>query len=340
MVKKATLLERVRPTQLDKIQDKLHLEDIKELKERFPDLIPVNCLACDSPDYRPVYERLGYTYNRCNVCESLFISPRLSEDGLLYFFKNAKSMHFRATEFYPAVAKERKQKIFIPRWRLIKKALSDLGVSFPIQNVLEIGASVGFFASVVLEKDEVINFDVIEPSENAVKVLKSLGLRNVYIGMESDYVGKLPPIYDVIFCNGVLEHPFSPSELISNLKDFLRPGGLLVLCSPGGSGLDSLLLQEAQPNAVPPHMQNFISNQGMRLLAERCGFKLVNFQSIGQLDMDILFQYASSSQNPLMNQISTILRNIKLRKDLQKVLQKHHLTGFYLAILSRREARD
>lgn len=337
MVKMTTLLESIRPERLDKIQDELHLEDIKELKKRFRNLVQVNCVACDSQDYHPVYEKLGYTYNRCNKCDSLFVSPRLSKEGLSYFFKNARSMNFRVKYFYKAVAKERKKSILIPRWKRIKKALSDLGISFPIESVLEIGASVGLFASIVLERKEVINFDAIEPSEESAEILRNIGVRDVYIGTESDYVGKLPPIYDVIFCHGVLEHPFSPSEFLLNLKTFIKPGGLLVLCSPGASGVDSLLLQEAQPNAVPPHMQNFISNQGILSLAKRCDFKLVNYQSIGQLDMDILSRYASSSQNPFINQISVFLENTQLRKELQKVLQKHHLTGFYLAILSLRE---
>ena len=50
MAKKTTLLVRIRPEKLDRMQLKLHLEDIEELKKRFPRLIPVNCVACDLPE--------------------------------------------------------------------------------------------------------------------------------------------------------------------------------------------------------------------------------------------------------------------------------------------------
>lgn len=323
------LLEKVRPERLDKKQDTLHIEDIAYLKEHFPNLITVGCVACGSLDYRQTFTKMEYAYNRCKVCNTLFLSPRLSKEGLAYFFSNAKSMKFRATDLYTTVAKERKKNIFVPRWRIIKKALDRLSVSFPIPNVLEVGASVGLFASVVLEKKHVINYDVIEPLGCVAEPLGKIGIREIYVGVEDCFVGKIPPIYNVIFCNGVLEHPFSPVEFVSNLKTFLKPDGLLVICSPGGSGIDSLILKGNQPNAVPPHMQNFISNEGWRYLSQRCKMKLVNFQSIGQLDMDIIY-----SQLVFQNsEYHTLLSNGVLRSDIQKTLQKYSLTGFYLTIL-------
>ena len=330
-IEKKTTLELIRPERLDKIQDNLHLLDLEELRRNYPDLTSVNCIACNSNNYRKTYEKYGYIYNRCNICNSLFISPRLPKEGLSYFFKNAKSMAFRAKDFYQTVAVERKKKIFYPRWKKIKKALASLGVFFPIQNALEIGASVGLFTSVVLEMGDVINYEAIEPSKIATEHLKRIGVKNVYNGVEEEYTGKLYPIYDVIFCNGVIEHPFSPYEFLNNLKMCLKVGGFIVVCSPGGSGIDSILLAENQPNAVPPHMQNFISNQGLYCLAKRCSLNLVRLESIGQLDMDIVFQHLQSYEN----NYSSFMKDERLRKDFQLVLQKHSLTGFYMAILQK-----
>ncbi|KGF72292.1 hypothetical protein DO97_10820 [Neosynechococcus sphagnicola sy1] len=81
-----TLLEQVRPEELDQIQIKLHMQDIAYLQQAYPTLIAVNCIACDSPHYHIAFEKLRYTFNRCDGCDSLFISPRLSREALAYFF--------------------------------------------------------------------------------------------------------------------------------------------------------------------------------------------------------------------------------------------------------------
>lgn len=336
MPDKTTLLERIRPKELDLKQERLHLEDIKVLRKKYPNLIKINCVACGFSKYSIAYKKLGFTYNRCDNCDTLFISPRLSKEGLSYFFSYAKSMQFRAKEFYISVENERLEKILIPRWELIKNVLTDLGASFPLDNVLEIGASVGTFASILINRKEVINYDAIEPSKSVSKKLKEIGIRNVYIGMEDDFVEDIHSIYDIVFCNGVLEHPFSPVDFLSNLKALLNANGVIVICSPGGSGVDSSLLGPNQPNALPPHMQNFISNKGMKLLASRCGLKLIHFQSIGQLDMAIIFDYLISKKEKYYKKVRHLLENRILRNDLQEVLRKNSMTGFYLALLEIR----
>ncbi|OGX04558.1 MAG: hypothetical protein A3G87_05920 [Omnitrophica bacterium RIFCSPLOWO2_12_FULL_50_11] len=331
-----TNLERIKPEELNRIWDEVTLEDIEYLAREFPGRVCVNCVACSSPDYQAVYQKLGYTYNRCHFCDSLFISPRLPKEGIAYFFRHSKYTKF-AESVYQTVAEERKRIIFEPRWRKLKAALLGLNVSFPIENFLEVGASLGLFASVVIERGDVVNFDAIEPSSGALQHLKRVGIRNVFTGMEEEYVGKLAAIYDIVLCNSAMEVTFSPEEFIRNLKTFLKPGGLLVLSSPGASGVDSLLLQEAQQNANPPHGQNYISNQGMQLLAERCDLQLVEFASIGSLDVDIVLDHVSSrkdvDQSPFLKNAAKILGNAQFREGLQALLQKHGLTGVYLAIL-------
>ncbi|KGF72291.1 hypothetical protein DO97_10815 [Neosynechococcus sphagnicola sy1] len=251
-------------------------------------------------------------------------------------------MKFRAQAFYDAVAETRIKTIFEPRWQLIKQVLQNLQLPLPIPNVLEIGASVGLFATVALQSGDVLAFDAIEPSAAAAERLRNLGLRHVYVGMETEFTGVIEPIYDVIFCNGVLEHPFDPAEFIQNLKQFLKPDGVLVLCSSGASGIDSLLLQQEMPNAFPPHVQNFISDQGIQALSDRCGLRLREFRSIGQLDLDIIYhhllkQTTEPSEPAIAAVLVKLLDHAQLRADLQAVLQKHHLTGFFLAVLSTSE---
>jgi SAM-dependent methyltransferase len=74
--------------------------------------------------------------------------------------------------------------------------------------------------------DEYFACDLVEPNE-APRNFRRLNLneesiRDAFGGEE----------FDVIFCGEVIEHLFSPDALLSDLREILRPDGILILSTP------------------------------------------------------------------------------------------------------------
>ena len=62
---------------------------------------------------------------------------------------------------------------------------------------------------------------------------------------------------------------------------------------------------------------------------ERNGFKFIDVFSIGEMDVDIIFDYASKLDvnHPLFG-LSNLLNDELIRSDLQALLQKNLATGY------------
>jgi hypothetical protein len=65
------------------------------------------------------------------------------------------------------------------------------------------------------------------------------------------------------------------------------------------------------------------------MLFERNGFKFIDVFSIGEMDVDIIFEYSSKLDvnHPLFG-LSYLLNDELIRKDLQELLKKHLATGY------------
>jgi ribosomal protein L37AE/L43A len=50
-------------------------------------LIPTNCPACASEDYRPERIVKGYTLVKCQCCGFVFANPQLSADAVKAFYQ-------------------------------------------------------------------------------------------------------------------------------------------------------------------------------------------------------------------------------------------------------------
>jgi SAM-dependent methyltransferase len=104
--------------------------------------------------------------------------------------------------------------------------------------VLDVGC--GRFALLqepIADEDEYFACDLVQPLRlppNFHTVdLNEESVRDVFAGQE----------FDVVFCGEVIEHVFSPDALLLDLKDLLRPGGVLILSTPNlGYWINRLLL--------------------------------------------------------------------------------------------------
>lgn len=174
---------------------------------------------------------------QCQACQSIFTSPKPSDDVLKELYRT--SFDFRwYQDHYDAKLRDCRIRIQEYGARLGKR-------------VLDFGGGVGYFSKAATEA----------------------GLESVTY---DPYVNTTPPSehrWDCVVALHVLEHSNDLDRTISQIKDFLAPGGRVIFAVPNASGLGYQKLGMRWVWAQPPlvHVFHFTA-AGLKALLARHGF--------------------------------------------------------------------
>jgi SAM-dependent methyltransferase len=325
-----TLLRDLRPDVLEKECDRLMEIDRSGIDHSR--LVAVPCVACSSNQVSYTFNKLGFLYNKCAVCQTLYLSPRLTQEDLNRFFTESAAMKYWAEALLPLTI-DRRREIFSERFRKIVVFIQQLGYVFPFRHLLEVGPGNGLFLEQVKALDYAEKVSCVEPSVFCCERIKRDALADFVYPLSLDE-WKPKDKYDIIVCNGVIEHPHDVIFFVRALRKVLSVGGVMIFCSPGADGLDTALCQYA-PNIEPPQMQNFLSRRGWEFVAERCDLKMPIFESIGEIDSEIVSEQISKESSPFAGAIHRIFQNQDFRREFQVLLQRFGATGFQLNIFQK-----
>jgi hypothetical protein len=204
--------EEIRPK---KIFDE-YLQYCKEDVEKYfgdeKSFITVSCPSCNSNEIKESFVKNGFTYNLCEKCKTLYVSPLPPEENFREYYTKGKSVKFWVTDFYKHTEKKRRKKIIIPKWNLIKKLINDKSVD----TIVDIGAGYGTFCEVV--KKDYDNVVAIEPSPIFQKILEKKGITTIQKFMENIDRNDLNGISEGkrLFCSFELwEHLYNPKNFLN-----------------------------------------------------------------------------------------------------------------------------
>jgi len=143
------------------------------------------------------------------------------------------------------------------------KAYKELINRYITGRTLDCGCgSVPFFEVYKSQISEVICLDKCAPKD---------GIN--HIDIEADINQKLPlnnDEFDSILLTDVLCHVQKPSNLVSEMSRVLKPGGHLFLATPFQSWMSDY-----------PHQYFHATDQGLKLMCEEAGLKVVHLESYG-----------------------------------------------------------
>ncbi|MBB54121.1 MAG: SAM-dependent methyltransferase [Magnetovibrio sp.] len=277
----------IRPAGLLATYLRLSAEDAKIF---FPDpaqFITRDCPGCGADNKSFAFDKNGFDLVACAECGSLFVDPVPTTEALAKFYRDSPSQQFWAEEFFPAVAEARRENIFRDRVHRLQALIAEDQSTCEI--VIDVGAGAGIFLeecrSAGLGKRHV----AVEPSVDLAAMCRRRGLQTVE-GMVEEVVDDpaIAGTASLVTCFEVIEHVFSPADLLRSLAALCRPGGRILVTGLCGTGFDILVLG-ARSNAVsPPHHLNFLSRDGAKVLMGACGLIDTTFLTPGKLDVDIV----------------------------------------------------
>ena len=139
-------------------------------------LVKTDCPGCNGKRYKKVFEKMGFQYNRCSRCGSLFASPRPTGEMLEGFYKNSRAVAFWRNEIAAKTreARYRNQMFPLGQWvlELADEYLQETGTFIDYRSkypgLLDAMSESGKFEKIVTIKPELAGDTDLLPDGIAV----------------------------------------------------------------------------------------------------------------------------------------------------------------------------
>ena len=307
-------------------------DDAFEPKEGFDHkpFVWSDCPACgNGKEKKFAFWKDDYTYYTCELCNSLYMSPRPSSDALAKLYSRLDA--FEA--FYRASGDARLEAIVRPRANEIVRISSRYGVRSSYCDIgcgsgaiLEEVAALGWFPGIL----------GLEPSETLRHQANDRGLVVWPWPLEDS---PLTSSVDFATAFEVIEHVFSPAKFLCAARKLLCPSGILMFTTLTVDGWDMSELGQYHKSVCPPLHINLMSMAGIDLLVERCGLELLEMTTPGRLDVDILRNTLEEKPNISVSNFAHRIADLpeRSRDDFQEFLSANRLSSHVMVVARARE---
>ena len=245
---------------------------------------PILCPACGSQGNFQ-FEKLGFSYELCPVCDSLYVSPRPNSHSFSEYYTNSPSAKYWADVFYKETAVARKEKIWKPKVSLICDILAKFNCNS--HTLIDVGGGYGIFAQLVQETTGK-KCIVVEPNPYLAKHCRDQSLAVVEKFLENIDEADLPQTSRVFVSFELFEHLHDPNLFLQNLKSLMGKDDYFIFSTLSSTGVDIRTLWADSKSVSPPHHLNFFNPFSIKLLLKQVGMQCVEVTTPGRLDIDIM----------------------------------------------------
>ncbi len=295
-----------------------------------------NCPACGSSKTDFEFRKMGFDYEICKECNTLFVNPRPEAEAFNNYYRDSPSVRFWATTFYKETEEKRRKHIIAPKAAMVnsilRKYTSDTKKVKPC--IIDIGAGYGVFCEelrkLVPNDTEVI---AIEPASSLQEVCAKKNIKVIPKFLDEIIERDLPHGKENVIAATsfeLIEHLHNPRNFINSCHSILAENGLLILTTLNWEGFDIQLLREKSKSIHPPHHINFFTPESLSTLLENNGFKVLEVSTPGKLDVDIARKQREDIDNPFILKLLS-LDEEKLLK-FQSFLQDAKLSSHMMIV--------
>ena len=251
---------------------------------REEDRFSISCPACgDDGEYS--FTKSAFDYRLCGKCLTLFVSPRPSEASFLRYYQESESAQYWASTFYKHTAEARREKLWRPKAHMIKELIGRFGGRS--HNLIDVGGGYGIFAE-EYERISGARVTIIEPGPDLADVCRKRGLTVLERFLEQVESTDLPSGQRIFVSFELFEHVPDLGNFMACLSGLMSQGDLFIFTTLSGTGVDIQVLWEDSKSVSPPHHLNFLNPKSVGLLLERIGLNVLEVETPGTLDIDIL----------------------------------------------------
>jgi 2-polyprenyl-3-methyl-5-hydroxy-6-metoxy-1,4-benzoquinol methylase/ribosomal protein S27E len=294
--------EAIRPAKMMTDKKRFVDADRKFLLERRSEWVHVNCPSCRREEHRLFGKKLGFTYVECRNCGTVYTNPRPSQKLIHEFYASSLNYAYWNNHIFPATEKIRRHKIFRPRAKLLAQYCRQYDINFG--TLLEVGSAFGTFCEEARRLRLFQRIIALEPTPDLAETCRKRGFETIEKPIEGVNTRK---IADVLASFEVIEHLFDPRRFLRKCHSLLKPKGLLVLSCPNVRGFDLMTLRMLSNTFDHEHV-NYFHPESIRALLEENNFRVIDVQTPGQLDADlvrkqVLAGHLSLKGQPLLDEI-------------------------------------
>lgn len=278
----------IRPQHLMTEQAQRYHNDIARLMRHQKDFQRVACPACQSTDGAVTLEKYGITFETCPQCQTLYANPRPLPEHLDEYYRESENYAYWNECIFPASAEVRRHKIFKPRVERVLEICDRYHL--PTHTLLEVGAGFGLFCEEMQKTGRFKRVIAVEPTPNLAQTCRERGLEVIEKPIEHIHVNQLNTNnqkIDVIANFEVIEHLFSPRQFLEQCASLLDQDGILILTCPNGLGFDVATLGAVSDTVDTEHI-NLFNPGSLSLLLQQCGFTIIEVQTPGLLDAELV----------------------------------------------------
>lgn len=245
-----------------------------------------NCPACGALGEFS-FDKNGFTYEVCNNCLTLYVNPRPAVSAFLKYYTESPSSKFWATTFYKETAEARRDRLWKPKAGAIHEIVLRYFKDSEIPTIVDIGGGYGIFAE-EMRKLIPVSPVVIEPGPSLAEICRQKGLPVIEKFLEELAKSDLPQGAKVFSSFELFEHLHDPERFLRCLNGLMSGGDVFVFTTLSGMGIDIQVLWENSKSVMPPHHLNFFNPESIKVLLSRTGFDVLEIETPGKLDLDIL----------------------------------------------------
>jgi 2-polyprenyl-3-methyl-5-hydroxy-6-metoxy-1,4-benzoquinol methylase len=248
------------------------------------------CLAAEAA---PFYSKNGYLIVECVACHMRYVSPMPTPEEITAHYQQAEYFAGESGLGYLSYADMKKalRPHFQRRLQIIEAQLPQRG------KILDVGCAAGYFLEEAHQRGwQISGMDL---SQEMVYSAEELLHVPIYTALAD-----IPDRdFDAITLWEVIEHLPNPLDTLHQLRDHLRPGGVLTLSTPNTGHWQALCAKEQWVGYQPPSHLQYFTRKTLADTLRRAGFESVEVN--GTAPLPPLPAWLGHASRPLEQALTT-----------------------------------
>ncbi|HTP07592.1 MAG TPA: class I SAM-dependent methyltransferase [Anaerolineae bacterium] len=251
------------------------------------------CPICQTNQATPFYSKNGYSIVECAACHMRFVSPIPTSEELTAHYQNAAYFEGESEQGYLNYADMQKalRPHFQRRLQVIEARLSQRG------KILDVGCAAGYFLEEAQQRGwQICGMELSQEMADSAEQL-------LHVPIYTELAAVPDRDFDVITLWEVIEHLPDPINTLRQLRDRLRPGGMLMLSTPNNRHWQALRAKEQWVGYRPPSHLQYFTRETLGDTLRRAGFERSDIS--GTAPLPPLPGWLSRASKPLEQALAT-----------------------------------